>query len=320
MTEAAVLAVAAAAVTAATAPLTARALARRGRLDVPNHRSSHRTPVPRGGGIPCALGVATGVAAAAVLGRAVPWGAVVAALALAAVGYIDDRRPAPPMIRLAAQLGIGALLGASLGGLSFALVGAVVVPVAVNAVNFMDGINGITGLTVVVIAAAACYAGAVGDSTALVTLGAVTGGAALGFLPWNVARPRLFLGDVGSYLFGGLVGAALLLTAADGAPLAPVLAGGGIYVADVAVALGRRAIRRAPLTQAHREHVYQRLVDAGLPHPPVAAVVAGASAVLVVTWALLPGAAAAVLSVAIVLAYLSAPRGLALARRPQGAR
>lgn len=318
--EAAVLGIAAAAATAALAPLTARALARRGRLDVPNHRSSHRMPVPRGGGIACALGIATGVAPAATLGLAVPWAAVVAAFALAAVGYVDDRRSVPPMLRLVAQVSVGGLLGASLDGIWFALLGAVVIPVAVNAVNFMDGINGVTGLTVLVIAGAACYSGSEAGSTALVTLGAVAGGAALGFLPWNAVHPRLFLGDVGSYLFGGVVGAALLVAAHDGAPLAPLVAGVGIYVADVTVAIARRAVRRAPLTEAHREHVYQRLVDAGLPHLAVATFVAAASVVLVVAWALVPGVGAIVCSAVVVLAYLAAPRALALARRPVGAR
>jgi len=296
-------------VTLGAAPLVARALSRTGTLDVPNHRSSHTVPVPRGGGLACAAGIAAGAAVAAALGDEVPWAALAAAAVLGVVGLVDDRRTMPALPRLVAQLVVGAALGwATVGGPLGAVVGAALVALLVNVVNFMDGINGITGLTVAVVGATAWWAGAAHGSPALAVLGALAVGSAAGFLPWNAVRARLFLGDVGSYLFGALVAGTVLVGAADDVPLGLLLAPTAVYVADVLVALAKRAWRRARLTEAHREHVYQRLVDdGGLPHLAVAAVVAGAAAVLAAAWGLTSAPVAAAVSVVVLAAYLLAP-------------
>src|SRR6185436_3864574 len=69
-------------------------------LDVPNERSLHERPVPRVGGVAIVLGVA-----AAVLAGLAPSGlALGLALALAALSFLDDLRPLPTMVRLAAHL------------------------------------------------------------------------------------------------------------------------------------------------------------------------------------------------------------------------
>lgn len=245
-----------AAVTYAAAPLVRRAMVAAGTLDVPNHRSSHTTPVPRGGGLACLAGVG---AALAVAPPVVPARDVLAVVGLAAVGLVDDRTGGlPPAPRLAAQTLAGVACGARHHPVA-ALGGAVLVPGVVNVVNFMDGINGISGSTALVWGTLA-LAGAE-YPLPVRALGAAAAGAGLGFLPHNVPQADLFLGDVGSYLLGGLMGVALVETLTTpsrtlrlGAPLLP-------YAADAAQALVRRARRGDPLFEAHREHVYQRLVD-----------------------------------------------------------
>lgn len=280
----------------------------RGIIDVPNHRSSHVTPTPRGGGLACLFGVLAALALAYAVGLAVPWLAAGAAIALAIVGFADDRFDLSPVIRLGAQVAAGALMGVAAGSGWLVVSGAVIAPVVVNVVNFMDGINGITSLTAGVWGAAAWLAGLAANAEAVWVIGAATAGAALGFLPWNAPTARLFLGDVGSYLFGGLIAAGLVLgLAADASPLvlaAPL----ALYLADTGTVLIRRARRGDPLMVAHREHAYQRLTrDLQLPHSVVSLLVAGLAALVATAWAFAPEAVAAGITLLLCAAYLLSP-------------
>lgn len=297
------------AVTLVAAPVVRRLMLHRGVMDFPNHRSSHSMPTPRGGGLACLLGVLVGLAAAAVRAVEVPWVLVGGAVLLSAVGYADDQRDLSALSRLGGQLLTGAVMGLAVGGTWWAAaLGAVFVPASVNVVNFMDGINGITALTMGLWGATALLLGRLQGIEPLWALGAVACGAALGFLPWNVPAARLFLGDAGSYLFGGLVAAGLLVGWAEGAPVPVLLAPLTIYLLDTGSTLLRRASRGERLMTAHREHIYQRLVrDGGLSHVAVA----GGCAVLaaLVTVAALASPVWGLLGVAAVSAlYLGATR------------
>lgn len=247
------------ATTYAASPGVRRLLVERGSMDMPNHRSSHTQPVPRGGGLACLAGVACGIAATG--SRAdIDRRPLLGIAMLAAVGFADDQSGhIDPWIRLALQSVAGSLLNSN---------GAVLLPAAslttagvVNVVNFMDGINGITGSTAAVWGLSTLAVGRKSQDAALQTLGAVTAGAGLGFLPWNAPKAQLFLGDVGSYLFGGLMAAAIVHTIQRptlvwrvAAPLLP-------YGVDAAITLARRAQRGERLTEAHHDHTYQRLTD-----------------------------------------------------------
>lgn len=239
-------------------------LVQRGRLDIPNHRSSHRDPVPRGGGIAALLGASTTVL---VTRTPVRPRLAIAVLGLATLGWLDDvTGHVPVAARLTGQVGAGAF--ALSRDLLDVPIAAITTTVVVNVFNFMDGINGISGLTAVVWGVNALHVGAKEDSK-LATVGALTAGAGLGFLPLNVPSAQLFLGDVGSYAFGGVMAAGILSRPTlitrlqTAAPLLP-------YAVDTAQALVRRQMKGRPLTEAHRDHVYQILVDAGYSHTQVA--------------------------------------------------
>lgn len=199
-----------------------------------------------------------------------------------------------------------------LGDVAGSLLGAGVTAAAVNATNFMDGINGISGMTAALWGLCVVPVGVTVSDGALVGLGAATAGSALGFLPYNLPEAQLFLGDVGSYLFGGLFAGGVLLTVADRGPVRRVLAPLSVYLVDVGITLARRAARGAPLTEAHREHVYQRLVqEQGWPHLQVTGISVGAAAVATV----LAGHSyrsllSAALAAAVLAAYAGLPRML----------
>ena len=135
----------------------------------------------------------------------------------------------------------------------------------------MDGINGITALTMILWGSVAALTGLIYSAAGLAFLGVAAAGSALGFIPWNSPRARIFLGDSGSYLFGALAAAGLLMGAIDRVSLAVICAPFSVYVADVSITLARRALRGERLFEAHRQHIYQRLVHGmGMSHLAVA--------------------------------------------------
>ena len=286
-----------------------------GLIDVPNERSMHTTPIPRSGGVACILGVAAGVAVAAILGHQATWGALGVAFAVAILGLVDDRVGLPAMPRLAAQALAGAVIGLLLAGGWWIVLGVLVVPTAVNVINFMDGINGITGLSVMVWGGTVALLGIHAADTELWVIGAVALGAAAGFLPWNAPKAKMFMGDGGSYLFGALVGlgtlVGLLAHVRIGVLIGPMV----IYLADTGSTLIRRFLAKEPIFKPHRSHVYQRLVPlTGWPHLAVSALVATFSVLITLSWvvpAIWVGVVATILLVGV---YLSLPR--LLARRP----
>ena len=299
------------AIAMSTAPLVLRVMRQRGVLDIPNHRSSHVTPVPRGGGVACLAGVLAGLALASARHQDVPWLAVSGAVCLAIVGFADDRSALAAAPRLGAQIAVGALVGVSVGGGWWILAGMICIPVAVNMVNFMDGINGITSLNIAAWGFVAMAVGYTQHELPLMVIGAVTAGSTTAFLPWNAPVARLFLGDVGSYVLGALVGIGLLIGASRTPSVVVLLAPLSIYLADTGTVLLRRALRGEHLMTAHRQHVYQRLVsEAGMSHNFVAAVTVVLALVITLAW--VPGSPFLGVPVTLVVLaiYLASPAAL----------
>lgn len=315
MSETATLAVALAAtsITSLCVPIIRKLMMRKGIVDRPNHRSSHTVVTPRGGGIACLVGVLFAGAIAEAHAIKVPWPVIGAAGLLAIIGYLDDRSSLRPLPRLVAQTVVGCVLGLMLQGVAGALGGAMITVVIVNVVNFMDGINGITGVTMAIWGTGTFLAGASIDHSDLEILGLITAGAALGFLPWNAPRAKIFLGDVGSYLFGGLVAGGMLtslVVARDNgstdvvsAMAAPIF----IYVLDVFSRLLLRVARGQSIFEAHREHVYQKLVSVSkFSHATVALSVGLAAIVVYLGALLLPLSLALVVAAGTGVAYMIA--------------
>lgn len=262
------------------ATLTAASIAyarRRGLLDAPGQRRSHRVPTPRGGGVApvlvvlgltTALGLRGGLSPADAL-------AIVAAVALvAAIGWIDDHRPLGVRLRLVVHAAAGALAAALLLPTAPAwlwLLAVLAVVSAVNVCNFMDGINGIAASQAALVAAVIGWLlGAQDPEQGLLAFAVAA--ASIGFLPFNFPRARIFLGDVGSGALGLLIALLLLLAWRAGvASLAALLLLPSAFLIDAGLTLAARASRGKRLSKAHREHLYQWLVRSGASHAQVTA-------------------------------------------------
>ncbi|HJO68214.1 MAG TPA: glycosyl transferase [Rhodospirillales bacterium] len=272
------------------------ALGRRAILDHPNERSSHVTPKPRGAGLAVTAVV---VVAWGALGTGAPsferaaiLSVCAGALGLAALSFVDDLKGLSVGWRLLGQFAaVAAVLAATAErGAYFA---GILSPAAdlfaaallwvwfINLFNFMDGIDGIAGVETASVGfgvtCAALLAG-IGQTPAL--LGLTIAAAALGFLWWNWEPAKVFLGDVGSVPLGFLLGWLLLDLSARGLWAAAAILP-SYYFADATITLGRRALKRAPVWQAHREHYYQRAVRHGRTHAAVASAILVANVLLI---------------------------------------
>jgi Fuc2NAc and GlcNAc transferase len=280
--------------TAALVWLIRRFALKRGALDVPNDRSSHTRPTPRGGGAGL---IAVVLAGMLLFGTHLSWSyreclALVAVALVSVIGWIDDQRGGvAPRVRIVVHATAGLLivplallappllvpLWLSLGWWVFWFVAAV------NVVNFMDGIDGIIGLQAAIFGAHLALNSVSELSGAL---GMLLVGASIGFLAFNWSPASIFMGDVGSgglgatFVVGGLfaVEAGGLGFVAAFLPLCPIFL-------DATVTLVARAIRGERLSEAHRSHLYQRLANRGMGHSRVSLCYAAASLVgLGIVW------------------------------------
>ncbi|MBS0366262.1 MAG: glycosyltransferase family 4 protein [Proteobacteria bacterium] len=301
-----------------------------GVLDVPNERSSHRTPTPRGGGVAIVLTTTTGLivlASLGMLGTRLFLALLGGGIPVAVVGFFDDRLRVSVRIRftvhVAAAIWAVVLLGgvptlgsgAHLFQLGFAghIVAILGIVWALNLFNFMDGIDGIAAAEGVFVMWGAALVGLlVGSADSLMLLEAIVGAACLGFLIWNWPPAKIFMGDVGSGYVGYVVGVIALASAHDGQlPWSAWLILGGAFLVDATVTLVRRAARGERVHEAHRSHAYQWLARRWGSHLPVTVAVAALN-----VFCLLPCALVAALHPAsgfwIAVTTLAALAGLAV--------
>lgn len=269
------------AVTPVATALTILGLRRWKVIDVPNVRSLHTAPTPRGGGLGIVAGVVPAVLLTGVLAGGTGTEFLVVALGFAAIGLLDDVVHISPLFRLPGQFVpavaclpwlLTGLDGSTLRLALLWLLVALWLVAFVNAFNFMDGINGLAVGQVIVAGAAWFVVGRVEDLPWLAAVAAIAVAAGVGFAPFNFPRARVFLGDVGSYFLGGLLGAAAVAGLRTHVPPEAMLAPLAIFLADTARTLLRRIARGERWYEPHREHVYQELASLRSPEQSATAV------------------------------------------------
>lgn len=255
--------------------------------DMPNARSLHNTPVPRVGGVSMLAGIMAGWLW---LCNELVWWLVVPLLILFAISLLDDVRSLPVSQRLPAHLVAAAML---VGGSGIYLqqgwfIAAVLLLFTVwmtNLYNFMDGSDGLAGGMALFGFGSYGIAALLAQNPALAALNLTIAAAAASFLYYNFHPAKIFMGDAGSIPLGFLAAAMGLLGWQQGSweSWFPVLVFSP-FISDASVTLIKRTLRGVKVTEAHREHYYQRLIQLGWGHRNVALVAyvlmlaAGASA------------------------------------------
>ena len=232
--------------------------------DIPNERSLHDKPVPRTGGIALMAGALSGWS----LLQFRPWWLVLSALGLFALSLADDVRNLSPGTRLTGHF-IAALAAVAGAGVSLPwfIPALLFVVWMTNLYNFMDGSDGLAGG--MALSGFGCYGvGAwMGGNEAFALLNLSIAAAALGFLFFNFHPARIFMGDAGSIPLGFLAAAFGISGWQSGYwPFWFPLLVFSPFVADATATLLKRAQRGEKLSQAHRSHYYQRLVQMGWGH------------------------------------------------------
>lgn len=234
-------------------------------LDCPNERSSHCRPTPKGGGV----GILAAFSLAGVVSGVSLWFCVPMSVLSLMAGY-GDRVELTARSRLVAQLGLiavfvlGTWQSSSSYYLSLPLILFWVVFIAgtANFYNFMDGINGIAGITGAVgFSLLAFYVYSQKGLTAHSTLSLCVAFSCLGFLPFNMPKAKVFMGDIGSILLGAVF-AGLVYVASD--TFLDFVCTASFLFPFYADELSTMAVRLKDgenLTQPHRRHVYQLLAN-----------------------------------------------------------
>lgn len=245
-------------------------------MDIPNARSSHQIPTPRGGGVAIVLGFLGCLPLAGLLGAVdgksllalLPSGALVAV-----IGFLDDHRHIPARWRLLGHFIAAIWLLCWLGGLPAletpwgvldlgiggSFLGVVFLVWLLNLYNFMDGIDGIAGLEAMSVCLGGALCGWLAGSPQLAWLPLILGMAAAGFLAWNFPPARIFMGDAGSGFLGLILGGLALQAASVSPPLIwSWLILLGVFVVDATFTLIHRLMRGERVYEAHRSHAYQR--------------------------------------------------------------
>ena len=246
---------------------------RRAILAIPNERSSHTIPTPTLGGISIAVPVL--VWCGYRIGQdPLTWAVLGGGGLLAVLGMVDDLRDLPARVRFPIQC-VAAAFALAMVPVAIPLIVApisihpvwivyavdlLIVLWMVNLYNFMDGIDGIAAAQCVVYCAGVLL---IGHPAAFMTEFLwVLLGSAVGFLAFNYAPARIFMGDVASGLLGLLVAiASLTLDAREQMPLIAsliLLAGfwfDATYTLCVRIASGQK------FATAHRSHLYQKCAE-----------------------------------------------------------
>lgn len=244
-------------------------------IDIPNQRSSHTTPTPRGGGVAIvltfifavcmlfAVGLTTKVALIALVGA----GGITAV-----IGFLDDHGHIAARWRLLAHFIAAAWSVYWIGGLPPLEIAGISIDSGwighflalfylvwmLNLYNFMDGIDGIAGVETVTTCVGACLIYWLAGFPYLLWPPALLAVCAAGFLFWNFPPAKIFMGDAGSGFLGIILGVLSLQAAWTDPDLLWVwLILLGVFIVDATLTLMRRLLRGDKVHEPHRSHAYQ---------------------------------------------------------------
>ncbi len=248
---------------------------KRSMLDVPNGRSSHTDPTPRGGGLSFVLTFFVAIASYYYLKNiSLSWFMALSGggLLVAGIGFWDDHHHIPARWRILVHfcaaswvlfflrgfppLPIGGVVW-NFGGIGY-LIGLIFLVWLLNLFNFMDGIDGIAAVEAISVAGSAALIMFVNGERQTFFPLVIFAAGCLGFLIWNWPPAKIFMGDVGSGFLGFILGTFAIFTATNNSlSLWSWFILLGIFLVDATITLVRRILRGERFYEAHRSHAYQ---------------------------------------------------------------
>ena len=253
-------------------------------LDQPNERSLHSKPVSRTGG----LGILAGILIAGLslsYSQGYPdylLSIFFGMILIATVSLIDDKQGVSIRYRLLVHMLAAVVLmrnGLYISTLdtpffflelpsSLAYIFTFVLIIwSINLFNFMDGMDGFAGGMAFIGFSVFAVLGMLKGASVYALLAAIIACANGAFLLFNFPPARIFMGDTGSSVLGFLM--AVMMIWADSKKIFPLWIGILVFspfILDASLTLLRRAIKGEKIWQAHRSHLYQRLVLSGWSH------------------------------------------------------
>ncbi len=274
---------------------------RNGAVDLPNiPRKVHKEPVPYLGGIAIAIGILVASYGAMLYTDfslktfALASSVLIPATAISVMGLIDDLRGLEPWPRLVFQT-IAAVIvafilisthtiGTPLNNALFDSAVTIFWIVGVcNSINFFDNLDGGASGTVAVITFFLFFIAYDRHQILVSALAIVTAGATAGFLMWNKAPAKIYMGDAGALFLGIIVSVLTIRLDPELAPRSKSLAIPVLLMAlpilDTTVAVGSRIYRGISPFQGGRDHLSHRLIRIGLSRHVVAPLLWAAAAV-----------------------------------------
>jgi len=273
-------------------PIAIAAALRFGVLDVPSERKSHVTPTPYLGGIAIVVAVTGAIFLAAALRPAprqlgVLGGLLAIAVAMAALGLLDDLRGLPVLVRFGLQVAAG--LGLWSIGIRAEMTGRPLLDLAItvvwtvgitNAMNLLDNMDGLSASTATIAALWFGILGVLNGQILVSALAFALAGGAAGFLRDNRPPARIYMGDAGSLFLGVMLAAlGMLLEFPLGTfagAIIPILVL-TVPVLDTALVVIARIKHGISPFQGGKDHTSHRLVTIGLPVPIAVGLIAIAS-------------------------------------------
>ena len=260
-------------------------------IDIPNDRSSHETPTPTGGGLSISISILLSVllfSGGTNNVISLPLGLGPATLVIAVVGWMDIHSEVSTLTRAIIYLLASVWAVLILGGLDSLTIGSTRVELAwlgsalaivslswlINLYNFMDGTDGLAGVQAISTALfGTIFFQYSGDFVAATICLAILF-SSLGFLIWNWAGAKIFMGDVGSCTLGFSFGVLAIYGELTGTvPIYVWMILLSVFISDATYTLVKRILRRETWYRAHNTHAYQRLVQMGKRHDSIAAYV-----------------------------------------------
>jgi Fuc2NAc and GlcNAc transferase len=256
----------------------------RGLIDIPNQRSSHTIPTPRGGGSIFIIIWFLLLIVFFSLGKIklLSFTFLFApSLLIAFVSFLDDNINLSARWRFLTQicavvialLLIGSVPILNIGFIELTwqpliLLGLTIFSLwSINLFNFMDGTDGISSVEALFVLGGQSFFFIDKHNTTMAHLLWFLCAAILGFLLWNWPKAKVFMGDVGSASLGLLIALiAICLQKYEQVPIILSLMLYGVFLFDATLTLIRRLFHKEKWYEAHKSHAYQRVHQAGFSH------------------------------------------------------